>query len=51
MAREKVESEIIPMIIKESGSCIETEILSYVDEINNNIQKRIEEEKEIIKNL
>ncbi len=49
MAREKVESEIIPMIIKESGSCIETEILSYVDEINNNIQKRIEEEKEIIK--
>ncbi|MGG7199249.1 dynamin family protein [Clostridium butyricum] len=49
MAREKVESEIIPMIIKESGSCIETEILSYVDEIDNNIQKRIEEEKEIIK--
>lgn len=49
LAREKVESEIIPMIVDKAGSCIEAEISSYVDEINVNIQNKIEEEKEIIK--
>lgn len=49
LAREKVESEIIPMIVTESGSCIASEISSYVDKINENIQNKIQEEKEIIK--
>lgn len=49
LAREKVESEIIPMIVDKSGSCIEAEISSYIDEINENIQNKIEEEREIIR--
>lgn len=49
LAREKVESEIIPAIVDKSGSCIEAEILSYVNEINNNIQNKIEEEREIMR--
>lgn len=49
LAREKVESEIIPMIVNEAGSSIESEISSYVEEINKNIQNKIEEEKETIK--
>lgn len=49
LAREKVESEIIPMIVDKLGSCIEAEISSYIDEINENIQNKIEEEREIIR--
>ncbi len=49
LAREKVESEIIPMIVDKSGSCIEAEISYYIDEINENIQNKIEEEREIIR--
>lgn len=49
LAREKIESEIIPMIVEKSGSCVEVEILSYINEINENIEDKIEEEREIIR--
>jgi GTP-binding protein EngB required for normal cell division len=49
LAREKVESEIIPMIVEKSGNCIEAEISSYINEINENIENKIQEEKEIIR--
>lgn len=49
IAREKVNNEIIPMIVEKAGSCIEIEILSYIDEINENIQEKINQERKIIK--
>lgn len=49
MVRKKVESEIIPIIIEKSGCLMETEISSYIYEINENIENKIKEEREIIK--
>ncbi|MDY4078246.1 MAG: dynamin family protein [Clostridium sp.] len=49
IAREKVENEIIPQVISNASQCIEAEILSYVDVINEDIANKVYEEQNVIK--
>lgn len=48
VAKQKVQNEIIPLIVEQAGSCIEIEIISYVSEINEEIQAGIEKQKEVL---
>ncbi|MGL5714134.1 MAG: dynamin family protein [Paraclostridium sp.] len=44
----KVHQEIIPQISQQAGDAVETELLSYVEEINEEIKKTIIKEREVI---
>ncbi|MGH4139465.1 dynamin family protein [Clostridium sp.] len=48
IAKQKVQNEIIPSIVAQAGSSVETEIISYVAEINEEIQADIENKREVL---
>ncbi len=48
IAKQKVQNEIIPSIVEQAGSCIETEIISYIAQINEEIQAGIENQKQVM---
>ena len=49
LARQKVQGDIIPHIADEAGRCVETELIAYVQQINEEIQTDIKKQSDIMK--